>query len=480
MGKRHVIALGLLFCALFGSWAGILFSVVANPAITYTTMGTSTDAEANAPSIADYERYYAYPSPLDIALELTQGRVGLVFRIDFRADFYSFLTNSYNTNIPFIQNGYDAIADVNMPSVGYLDYLGERLDVSVGRRKLKWGPATYDLAISDGAIYMDNVWFDYRFKVGAGDMWFNYVLIGSDRDGTSPSVFTDTDNQLKTFVAHRIGYETDFMRVGLAELNLIHDIAPTIEDIAPLVSFHNLYEDRYSNVMLQTSAEGRVGPLRGYGEFVMDDLVMPWEDDPAPARPTAMGWCYGLEWKIFGGDSFNVGRTREEDYALREVTFARPGGLTLSYEHYRTTTYLYNRETSSGKWTLADHRLVDTYTGYISSDEAFYLGFPYGPDCALDMLRLSYETRRLSTAFSAKFLREGARGIDATYPPSDGRATWYELQEPVTKNLIVGASADWAIMKTLRLWASGDAYIGDTPQISLAVGCTYYWAASSL
>ena len=450
------------------SWRG--------PAFTYTTNKPLTESEANVPSIYDYERYYAYPSPLDIALELNQGGLELVFRIDLRADFYSFLTNVYNTNIPFIQNGYDAIADVNMPTVGYLDYEGGNLGLSVGRRKLKWGPATYDLAISDGAIYMDHAWFDYRFKVGSGDMWFNYVLIGSDRDGTASAVFDTTKNGLKTIVAHRLGYENDFMRIGLAELNLIHDIVPTIVDIAPLVSFHNLYEDQYSNVMLQASAEAKAGPLRGYGEFVMDDLVMPWEDDPAPARPTALGWCYGLEWKILGGQAFDVARTKEEDYALSEASFRRPGGLTLAYEHYRTTTYLYNRENSDGKWILADHRLVDTSSGYISSGEAFYLGFPYGPDCALDMFGLSYETRLLKATISIKYLQQGSRGIDYGYSPSDGKATWYNLQEPVERNLIVGLSADWAVTKSFRLWALGDSYFGDTPQVSLAIGCSCYFS----
>ncbi len=138
---------------------------------------------ADAPDIVDYTRYFELPSPLTLRLELEYGGLELAFRIDCRADFNSFLMNSYNTNIPFVQNGYDAIADVNMPSVGYLDCKSDHFRGSVGRRTLAWGPATYGLAIGDGAISMDSIWLERLFRVQSGDFRFIYVLVGAVFDG---------------------------------------------------------------------------------------------------------------------------------------------------------------------------------------------------------------------------------------------------------------------------------------------------------
>ncbi len=236
--------------------------------------------------------------------------------------------------------------------------------------------------------------------------------------------------------------------------------------MAPPVSYHNLYEDLFSNVMMEVSAEALLGPARVYGEFVLDDIVMAWEDPDA--RSTAFGFSCGLEWKLLGGKSFDATRVMESDFALREPRFGTRGGLSLIFEHYRTTTYLYNRETSSGKWTLSDYRLVDTSSGYVDAGDAFYLGFPFGPDCALDALSLRHESERLCATFSLRYLRRGSYGIGSAYPPEDGASTWFELQTPVSRSLVVDLSADWALSRAFRINGAASVSLGDDPAATIS------------
>lgn len=450
----------------------VSFFAEAIPAFSWTSVQPLSTVDASLLDPEDYAGYYRMPSLLNIGLEMEQGGVGLVFRVDIRPDFLSFLTNPYNTNLPILQNPLiAAIGDANMPSVGYLDYQGANLRFSVGRRQLKWGPETYSLAISDSAPYIDHVWFDYRFRTKKGAWWYNFIVIGPDRAGQTWEDLAASRIGYKTIFAHKAGYESDALRISVGELNLVHDIAPGLVDMAPLAVFHNLYQDIYSNVLLTATGEFKAANFRGFGEFVMDDLIMSWES--WSGRPTALGWNFGLEYKIASGDVYIPGAMGEAAYALKEASFREPGGLTLGYEHYRTTTYLYNRENISGKWTLPDHRLVNDSSGYIDSGEAFYLGFAYGPDVCLDMLSLYWESKAAKASLSLKYLQKGSYGIKSPYPPADGESTWYTLQEPVTRNFVAGVSAAWAAAPNLQLWAEGELCLGDEPRSRVSAGCSY-------
>jgi len=469
---QALLLAAVLAAAPFGVFGQVRFFAEAVPALTWTTVEPLASFDADLLESDHYTRYYAFPSILNLGLETEQRGVGLVFRVDIRPDFLSFLTEPYDTNLPFVQNPLiSAIGDVNMPSVGYIDFHGENLIFSAGRRKLKWGPETYSLAVSDHAPYIDHLWFEYRFRTEKGAFWYNFVVLGADRAGASWNDLTASRYGYKTIFAHRAGYESETIRIGVGELNLVHDIAPSLIDMAPLAVFHNLYEDVYSNVLLAASGEFKAGDFRGFGEFVMDDLVMSWES--WQGRPTALGWNFGLEYRILPGEAYQAPAANETEYLLEEATFREPGGLTLGFEHYRTTTYLYNRETVSGKWTMPDHRLVNSSFGYVDSGEAYFLGFAYGPDAALDMLALRGESARGRFALSLKYLRKGSYGIQDSYPPTDGASTWFALQEPVLRNFIGGLSGAWALNQSLQLWADAELWLGDDAQGRVSAGCIY-------
>lgn len=453
------------------------FFLQTMPALNLTTAEPAADASAL--TAADYARYYAFPSALNFGLELEHGPASLVFRVDIRPDFNSFITERYYTNLPFAAHGISSIGDANMPTVGYFDYEGERLGLSVGRRQLAWGPGTYGLAIGVGAPYLEHLQAAYSFPARSGEWRYSFVAISADRAGEDAAHLAAAG--YKNIFAHRVGYESDRLRVAVGELNLVHDVAPSLLDISPFGVYHNLYEDSYSNVMLDASAEWLARPgLRTYGEFVMDDLVMPWEEnDGSPYRPTAIGYMVGAEWRLLGGGEYAAGRMREGDYALRDGSFAPKGGLILRYEHYRTSTYLYNREIDSGKWTLPDHRLVNTSTGYLYTANAYYLGFPYGPGVRLHALSLDWESAALKATLALKYLSSGGRGIDSTYPPADGAATWFALQDPVTNDFIAEIGVRAAFSQALGIFASGEAWIGDTPGAAATFGLEYRFSTPS-
>ncbi|MCX7027653.1 MAG: hypothetical protein NT061_09260 [Spirochaetes bacterium] len=258
------------------------------------------------------------------------------------------------------------------------------------------------------------------------------------------------------------------MRIAVGELNLVHDIVPGLIDISPFAVFHNMYQDAYSNVMLEASAEAKLGPARAYGKFVMDDLVMLWEN--ATVRPTALGFLAGFEWNLKEGAAYGFGEMREKDYKLKDRGFCREGGLSLSFEHYRTTAYLYNREIDSGKWTIPDHRLVSASSFYLFTANAFCLGFPWGPDTRLELLKLDWVDRALKASLSLAWLQKGANTIDSGYSTSDGAADWFILHDLVISNLLLGLGVEASLTRNLGIWGRTELWLGDTPKGSLGAG----------
>lgn len=463
-----------LFYILFSvvtAFSQVHFFAALNPALSWTNHALDASVDDTVLTPEDYARYYSFPSLSNFGLEMRQHGTELVFRVDIRPDFLSFLTQPYISNVPWLEHPLiSTIGDVNMPTVGYLDYYGSNLELSAGRRKLQWGPAQYGLAISDAAPYLDHLWFTYRFNLPHGAWWYNFVAISSDRAGQSWSNLDLSSIGYKTIFAHRAGYENDTVRIAIGELNLVHDIAPNLVDMSPVAAFHNLYEDSYSNVMLDASAEVKHGLFRGYGEFVMDDLVMNWES--WQGRPTALGWNFGLEWNLVAGLPYQAPRSSERDYTLSESTFKQSGGFSLGFEHYRTTTYLYNRENISGKWTLTDHRLVNSNSGYIDSGEAFFLGFAYGPDVALDIVCMRWESEKLKAEMTLALFQHGSYTIKSPYPPADGAATWFNLQEPVARQIRLSLNGEYVVRPSVQLWGQSEFRFGDNPEMKLSAGVT--------
>ena len=213
-----------------------------------------------------------------------------------------------------------------------------------------------------------------------------------------------------------------------------------------------------------------MGPARAFGEFVMDDLTLGFEN--SADKPTSLGWLLGAEVGLFGNKAFVSERIAESDYALKEATFATSRGLTIGFEHYRTTTYLYNRSEDAGKFTVPDHRFTMS-NGYIDDPAAFFIGFLYGPNTSLDMLTIRHESERLKLELFLKLLRQGSYGILDEYVSGSNTLDWYALTEPISETWIAEFTGSYALSERLRIEAQASAAFGDNPGFKLGAGASW-------
>ena len=112
----------------------------------------------------------------------------------------------------------------------------------------------------------------------------------------------------------------------------------------------------------------------------------------------------------------------------------------------------------------------DTYGNVI------FDGFSRGHDTILDMMKLSWESPSLKAALSPKYLRKGSCDIESAYPPSNRAAAWFNLQEPVTRNRIVGVGVDAALSSAIEAWGKGECWFGDSPHARLTGGLEYLYS----
>lgn len=405
-----------------------------------------------------FNRAFSKPGFLDIGFVVDTDKVGMVFLLDIRQDTFQHFKDDGKilTNIPFV----GAMIDLNFPRVGYVDFTSsdESFYASVGRRQIKWGPSTYDMAISDSQPYLDNFYLSYKTPVGVGTWNFKY-----DFTGIAYKLFMNYSNPVeggqKSTFAHRFAFGNDSVRIAVAELNNVYGKEPSLLDFTPFGIWHDNYQDDYSNVMLNLAVEGVVGPVRLYGTFTMDDFDLPHElgSDVWSEKPQAMGFTAGVEVHILDGEPAESSRFEYNEYALRDDTF-RKIGLNIGYEFYYCSTFMYNRNVNAGKYTVPFQFISLTGAGYCFDDNAFYLGFKYGPDTMVNRLFVEYEANPLSAFASAELIMRGSYSIDSKY----GNKEYYnseglskmKLNDPVVTVLKLQAGASYNVQKGLKASAS--------------------------
>ncbi|MBQ3729203.1 MAG: hypothetical protein II903_06865 [Spirochaetales bacterium] len=356
---------------------------------------------------------------------------------------------SLYTNIPFVNGGN---LDLTFPRVGYVDYTSLSGDIylSLGRRKIKWGPGTYGMAISDSQPYLDNLYT--RFGTDISDSWrfgydftalaFKHFLdIGVEANGAPQTTF-----------AHRFSFENSVFRASFAEMNNIYGKVPSLLDCTPIALWHNNFQDDCSNVMIDLSLEGRIGPVRLFGSFAMDDLKL--ADEPN-TNPSAIGASGGVEWNVISGEAFEGRDFSNDAYAIKDRTFHVPGGLNVSYEFYYCSTYMYNRSVDAGKFTSDFQVNSNAGPKKFYDDNAFFLGFRFGPGSVVHLLKASYETEKLRSDLSVQLLRRGSYYIDSPYD-DEAKAEFdpFGLPGTVTDVLCVSSSVRYYLQPGLGLDAS--------------------------
>ena len=391
------------------------------------------------------------PTFLNVGFELDTEKVDMVVLVDLMQDIFVQMRdrNKLYTNIPFINYGN---LDLTFPRVGYLDYTSSEglLYLSLGRRQIKWGPATYGMAISDSQPYLDN--FYGSITTGITDSWKfgydfvalsfkHYLDIGEQAEGAPQTTF-----------AHRFSFSTDSFRMAFTEMNNIYGKVPSLLDCTPIALWHNNFQDDCSNVMVDMTLEGRIGPVRLFGSLTMDDFALPNELN---TNPSAFGASAGIEWNAVSGEAFEGKDFSNSRYAIKDETFHVDGGLNLSYEFYYCGPYMYNRAVSAGKFTSDFQVNSNVGPKKFYDDDAFFLGYKYGPGTMLHLVCASYETTKLKVDFSASLLQRGSYYIDSLYDDENKQKyDAYKLPGDVTTVLGFDLSAQYFLKNGLGIEAS--------------------------
>lgn len=474
---KKTLSILLLLLAAFAAFASVGFVLNVKPYFTFDNspagiaegsnwLNWNNSSTGEGPVNANwwetkqdyFNRAFSKPGFLDIGFVVDADKVGMVFLLDIMQDTFQHFKDNGKilTNIPFV----GAMIDLNFPRVGYADYTSSdgSFYASVGRRQIKWGPSTYDMAISDSQPYLDNFYLSYKTPVGGGMWTFKY-----DFTGIAYKLFMNYDHNVeggqKSTFAHRFAFGNDSVRIAVAELNNVYGKEPSLLDFTPFGIWHDNYQDNYSNVMLNLAVEGVVGPVRLYGTFTMDDFDLPHElgSDGWSGKPQAMGFTAGVEVHILDGEPVQSSKFEYGEYALKDDTFRRIG-LNVGYEFYYCSTFMYNRDVNAGKFTVPFQFISLTGAGYCFDDNAFYLGFKYGPDTMVNRLFVEYESNPLSVFASAELIMRGSYTIDSEY----GNKEYYKseglskmkLNDPVVTVLKLQAGASYNVQKGLKASAS--------------------------
>ena len=391
------------------------------------------------------------PTFLNVGFELDTEKVDMVVLVDLMQDIFVQMRdrNKLYTNIPFINNGN---IDLTFPRVGYLDYTSSEglLYLSLGRRQIKWGPATYGMAISDSQPYLDNLYASINTDIT--DNWelgYDFVALAFKH---YLDVGVEADGAPQTTFAHRFSFSTESFRMSFTEMNNIYGKVPSLLDCTPIALWHNNFQDDCSNVMVDMALEGRIGPVRLFGTVTMDDFALPNEQN---TNPSAFGASVGIEWNVVAGDAFEGRDFTNSRYAIKDDTFHADGGVNLSYEFFYCGPYMYNRAVSAGKFTSDFQINSNVGPKKFYDDDAFFLGFKYGPGTVLHLLCASYENSKLKLDFSASLLKRGSYYIDSPYDDENKQKyDAYKLPGDVTTVLGFNLSAQYFPKDGLGLEAS--------------------------
>ena len=301
---------------------------------------------------------------------------------------------------------------------------------------------------------IDSVVLGATYREGGFSLDYSFYAIGGS-NSTINGHGNETD-KMKTFFIHKVSASNDVFIFGLSEMNCVYGAFPGIYDMTPFVLWHNLYQEEHSNVMIEVSMEGKIGPMRLWAQYAQDDLYFKGEGG-FNNKPTGIGMGAGFDWKILEGEEFLSQGRKNDEYALSEDNLKDEGGVHLSGEFYWATNYLYNRRESFGKKFINDrygkltlpYRFYSSYGGYTDKVDAYYLGFPYGPGSILFSISLEMENKIIEGVVNASLLMRGDDNID-TVIDSSTHDTWLWLNGDVKRVWSMGCDLRLSLGKYVK------------------------------
>ena len=395
---------------------------------------------------------------LEAGFEIEGERVFFALKIEIREELYNFVTVSPKSNIPYLGNTRYAITDAQYPQVAFLEYSNPYFLFSIGRRKLDMGPGKYSFILSSEAQpNLDSLVLGAFYNEGDFSLDYSFYAIPGTGEVFTP--YGITSEIYKTFFVHKVAAANSYFRFGLSEINCVYGSYPTLMDFTPFVLWHNLYVDEHSNVMIEVSLEGKIGPVRLWGEYAQDDLYLNFgglTEGGFNNKPTAIGVGLGFDCLLMDGEEYGRSDRSTLGYAFKEETLEEKGGLHLYGEFYWASNYLYNRREHGvegkefyandqyGKFTLP-YRFYSSHGGTTDKSDAYFLGFPFGPGTIYGIVSLEGENSRMKYGVGLSLLMRGEKNINS--PINSSSATdCIELQGEIKRI--------WSISTSLSLNAS--------------------------
>jgi hypothetical protein len=376
--------------------------------------------------------------------------------MDLKVEPANYLIKRDEINFPIPQGAfYNLPLDMNFPRRGYLKYSNENFFLQIGRTKLKWGSSEFPLTISDSSPYFDNISFSYRFDYAKNKSFtYSYSLISVDPDLTATESYLQSKNvsngviynePSKTIVAHRLDFKLGKnFRMGVGELNLIGGKVIDLQDISPLIIFHNIYSAPYQNVLGSFDFSWVIVPnFMLYGEIAFDDIRLLSESEKSPME-------YGLS---FGG---------------RFSSNALNGNFVGSIEFSHTSDWMYNCRTQP--YLKFSNRVV-MMSNFPSGMNFFDypIGFKYGQSADMLSVTLNYFRENMEFKNQLLFLRKGNLNFENYY---------YENLEKTLTNYFILVSKSLfknVFLKNLDIFA--DIHLQfqkkEKPRVDLSVGFEY-------
>ena len=400
-------------------------------------------------------RFDNRPELLAAGFEIETESILFAIKIDIREELSNFIRFTPSSNIPFLGNTKYAVTNAQYPQVAFIEFVNPYFFASVGRRKLDMGPGKYSFMLSKEAQpNIDSVVLGATYREGGFSLDYSFYAIGGS-NSTINGHGNETE-KMKTFFIHKVSASNDVFIFGLSEMNCVYGAYPGIYDMTPFVLWHNLYQEEHSNVMIEVSMEGKIGPMRLWAQYAQDDLYFKGEGG-FNNKPTGIGMGAGFDWKILEGEEFLSQGRKNDEYALSEDNLKDEGGVHLSGEFYWATNYLYNRRESYGGKFINDrygkltlpYRFYSSYGGYTDKVDAYYLGFPYGPGSILLSLSLEMENKIIAGVINASLLMRGDDNID-TVIDSSTYDTWLWLNGDVKRIWSIGCDLRLSLGKYVK------------------------------
>ena len=290
--------------------------------------------------------------------------------------------------------------DINVPNNAYARWDNSMGHVKFGRFAVDELMVSKNDILVGGAPYHDGVlWkfnagmFRYDFLFSSLNAWlYGDVIdhstgcppVGSEayaQKCTEPSKQvanqrnrTYADN-IKTFMFHRFGVETDKLWIYVAEQSMIGGKAPEFRSMSPFIYWHDNYATGYTSAA--TSVEFGYKTSNGarfYGQVNMEDINSPVgeDDDKGTSRSVInylVGYYHELQTERYGKFSWRIDAVRTDPVANNSKL---PLLKYTSRRNYRSNF----REQDDPDY--ADAYFVDYPIGYRRGSDALDLWLDFG------------------------------------------------------------------------------------------------------